>query len=211
MNDSRRLRNEIIAAIDAYEANPANSSFSLRISGPRSSFQETEYTLTYSRPIDPDGKTKLALDIFFDAQVAWERFQGSTGLGLPDLIIGSSFSVEDLPSDFLGFMEADGKLTIADLCSRLSAGDSSRMFTYGAGALRNRTHKPKLWRYLGYEVFVVGECAMVVEDPNGCDPCEDEETTIPAIFDSYRLSGNFGGPGRGFIRGDVSSGGYRLW
>jgi len=193
------MYDEIIDGMNAYEANQAQDTFALDVGGQRSWFQEVRYTLNYTPPLPPDERTRLALDIFFDFHLTWEQFQGA--FGNFNSLHRSSFSVEDLPSDFIGFMdEADPSLGLLDLCNenRLSASESQYMYRWGTGPRQNYELSPKLWSVSSGSVTMGGYTMQL------CDPCRNKSTTVPEIFNEYSLSGNYGGPGRGYTVASVS-------
>jgi hypothetical protein len=121
-------------------------------------------------------------------QNEFERMQG--GILGGDFLSNSSYGVDDLPSDFLGFMiQANMIQSVNEVCGEpLSEGDSQRMYTFGYGPKKNRSHVPALWKWLGWSANSgSGEYPTLSED-NGCDPCRDKDTTIPSIFNKYSPS-----------------------
>ena len=138
----------------------------------------------------PVEQMQIALDIAHELELYFEKHQGEF------LALGwythSSFSVEDLPSDFLGFVDAAKQIFDPEgnvigwkeLCDPLDKEASVKMFDYGHAfnrrmnaeilPVQNYSHEPQLWdtpafreywRYLGEE-----------------HPCECQDTSLPEVF-----------------------------
>jgi hypothetical protein len=100
-------------------------------------------------------------------QKQFEAFQGTT-IGLGEFS-KSSFSVEDLPSDFLSFMvEAYVIQDVKSVCSEsLSKKDTLRMWMFGDGPHENKSHVPLPWHYVGSRIITVYSQGTAV---NAVDP-----------------------------------------
>ncbi len=118
---------------------------------------------------------------------------------------GSGFSVEDLPSNYLGALEEFNRkipgstgldrAKIEILCYVLGIDNSMKMFNYGSGPTENRSHIPQLWTYNGYRIvtrYKVIYPGMVTVpynvtefDPNACDPCARAKKELPAFYNDF--------------------------
>jgi hypothetical protein len=95
---------------------------------------------------------EIALGIWMHANVAFEQWQGGTGA---ELFKKSSFSVEDMPSDYLAMMMAvrdrygPGKgiswSEIKSQCHFLDIEDSLWVYNCGIGPKKNHFQTPELW------------------------------------------------------------------
>src|SRR5467141_2382363 len=68
----------------------------------------------------------------------------------------------------------------------LSKEDTERMWRFGTGPMRNKSHVPKLWEWVGFKVEApntLGADGTAVE--GGCDPCKGKDRTIPSLFSDY--------------------------
>jgi len=94
-------------------------------------------------------RIEIVLGIELQFQNYWETYQG--GILGGNFVSKSSFSVEDLPSDFLGVMIATGEFSsMADMLSQMGAltkRESLCVWDRGTGPLQNHSYKPILWKW----------------------------------------------------------------
>ena len=75
---SHELYEKLIDAIDKFEHNRANDTFTIKWGTAGGAFAQVSYTLTFDESfLDFESKLDLALDIFFDYQIIFEDFQGA--------------------------------------------------------------------------------------------------------------------------------------
>lgn len=199
------LYQRIDKALSDYEANRSNNEFKLSQgngSGIDSSLWSVTYRLTYSGSLAGKSRLELECGIFMHFQKSFEGHQGTIMGG--GWMSGSSYSVEDLPSDFLGFMQAAGVVSdVKALCPTLSGADSLRMYWYGQGAKKNDSHVPKLWQYTGEGGPLGSDPARITNPPGqwtpvsfspnygpaaNCDPCRGKNKKIPSVFTDFKCS-----------------------
>jgi hypothetical protein len=115
-----------------------------------------EATYTINKPLNPDQILGVALGIFQDYSTKTEEWQGGT-----DLLTGSSFAMEDLPTDYLGFYSAATKTPLSQIVEALGGGtptDSAPLharveagLVFGDPETKNHEFTPRIQTPHGYE------------------------------------------------------------
>jgi RHS repeat-associated protein len=182
------MYDKINDAMTAYEADRSADEFTLPQTQTGGGGVSVTYRLTYNGQLTGKERLELACGIFMDAQSAFEDYQGSFLGG--GLVTHSSFSVEDLPSDFLGFMINAGVIKdVESVCGEpLSEQDSKRMWKYGDGPHENESHVPQLWSMPATHTteYHVGNFLTWIHTVRCKDPCAGKDKTIPSIFSDYK-------------------------
>jgi hypothetical protein len=176
--------------MSAYEGNRVANEFTLPQKQKGGGGVSVRYRLTYNGQVAGKDRLELACGIFMHAQRAFEDYQGSLIGG--GLVTRSSFSVEDLPSDFLGFMiQARAIKDIESVCGKpLSENDSKKMWWYGEGPRQNESHVPRLWDWRGSYRVIVATPWFTVDYTSRCanDPCGGKDKSIPSVFSDFKCN-----------------------
>ena len=141
----------ILAAMLRYEADPSNTPWTDRTATQTGNRMSSLILFNYTGTPSAADRFEIALGIEMQFQIYWEHFQGTWLRG--NFISKSSFSVEDLPSDYLGVMIGAGVFSSeADMMRSMDAlnkEESLCVWDMGEGPLQNRSHKPILWKLKG--------------------------------------------------------------
>ena len=156
MGTGGAMYDKINQAMVAYEANRNDDEFTLPQSQTGGGGVSVKYRLTYAGKPEGNDRLELACGIFMHAQSAFEAYQGSFLGG--GLVTRSSFSVEDLPSDYLSFMISAGVIKkVKDVCGEpLTKEDSQKMWKYGDSPHGNESHVPQLSNWTGEYNLEIG-------------------------------------------------------
>jgi len=129
IDDGGKLWNDISNAMTQYEQSPGQFfTFSLTLRQLSIPFTQN-YQLTYDGTKTGNEHLQMALNIFIDFENQFEQYQRTfQGAGW---WTKSDFAVDDLPSDFLGFMQAAGKINNWEtLCDPLDTDASLKIYNY---------------------------------------------------------------------------------
>lgn len=137
----------------------------------------------------------MAFDIFFDFETAFEQHQSRISAG--SFYTHSGFSVEDLPSDFLGFLEGihsisnqHGITAWKTLCGDPLPHDENVIIFEAAEKFKEAvewksyTHIPKLW------IKENNKFTQFLRKEYGLCPCDEKETTLPPEFRTWHPNPN---------------------
>lgn len=161
------------------------------------------YRFTYQPPLDVRSRVLLSLQIMMQFSRLYETSQKGFLFN-----VAGGFSVEDLPSNYLGSLVALNELMpgstgldrkqIEKLCHVLNTEDSLSMLKFGTGKSENDSHIPALWSWrgiafqssYGYGATVAGGMQAV---KNNCDPCAKADKKVPTFFNDFPTDqgGNF--------------------
>jgi RHS repeat-associated protein len=166
--------------------------------GPLRQRYYARYKFTYSPPLNSAVRTELAINVFMNFASGLERVQDKFGL-LPR--ITSGFSVEDMPSNYLGALIATNMASLSEIksiCQALDPDESRRMFDEGVGPWSNTSHTPRLWVWQGHHPNTPMGVAAT-KNGRKC-PCTNRDgrkaaaaqalfkkVSIPAHSDKYRV------------------------
>ena len=188
MGTGGAMYDKINQAMVAYEANRNDDEFTLPQSQTGGGGVSVKYRLTYAGKPEGNDRLELACGIFMHAQSAFEAYQGSFLGG--GLVTRSSFSVEDLPSDYLSFMISAGVIKkVKDVCGEpLTKEDSQKMWKYGDSPHGNESHVPQLSNWTGEYNLEIGTPWFTINYRSRCsnDPCAGKDKAIPSIFTDYK-------------------------
>ncbi|AHF92643.1 type IV secretion protein Rhs [Opitutaceae bacterium TAV5] len=142
---------QIMAAMRDYEKYPGITDYMIREAAQARGHSRFSSVILFNYKGRVSGKdqTEIILGIELQFQTYWEMYQGGWLGG--DIVSKSSFSVEDLPSDYLGVLIATGVFADIEEMKRemqaLTKAQSLCVWDNGEGPHRNSSYMPILWKW----------------------------------------------------------------